>query len=332
MWKNMKLGAAGIILTLILGALLAPYPSSGQSPTKVARIGWLTGSGNISGNFVQPFMDGLRDLGYLEGKDVTIEYRSAGGVMERLPALASELVNLNVDVIVVSSTAAALAAKQATSTVPVVFHVYADPVEVGLVKSLQHPGGNMTGLYVLSTDLSAKRLELLKEAFPAVSRVAVLLYPNYVLSELQLKETERAAKALGVELFPIGVERPEDIEAALVTIDSLRADAILVFETPVTFTHRKRVVDVVAKTRLPAMYGMIPFVEDGGLMSYGNDLHDSYRRAAIFVDKILKGAKPGDLPIEQPTKVELLINLRTAKSLSVTIPPSLLVRADKVIE
>lgn len=293
----------------------------------------MSGSNPASaGEFIKVFSDALRERGWIEGQNVLIEYRYAEGKLERFSEFAAELVALKADVIFAPSTAATLAAKQATSTIPVVFHVYADPVGLGLVASMARPGGNMTGLSVISDEISAKRLELLKETFPRVSRVSVLVNPMHESSAQQLKETQRGATALGIELLPVEAKLPEDLEAAFAQLTAARAEALVVIENPTYFTHRKRIVELAAKSRLPTMYGMQPFTEDGGLMSYSVNYPDQFRRAAAYVDKILRGAKPGDLPIEQPIKLELLINLRTSKALGLTLPQSVLMRADKVIE
>ena len=323
-----------IVVALALGMVfLTAFSLSAEEPVRVTRIGILGGtSPTVGGKVLQVFVQALRARGWIEGNNIQIEYRYAEGKLDHLPTLAAELVALKVDVIFSPSTAATLAAKQATSTIPVVFHVYADPVGLGLVASMAHPGGNMTGLSVISDEISAKRLELLKEAFPKTSRVAVLFHPTHVSSLQQLKETQRGAKALGIELLPIEAQGPEDFEAVFAAMNNAHADALIVIENPSYVTHQKVIVELAAQSRLPTMYGMQPFVENGGLMSYSVNYADQFRRTATYVDKILKGAKPGDLPVEQPTKVELLINLKAAKALGAIIPQSVLGRADKVIE
>jgi putative ABC transport system substrate-binding protein len=268
----------------------------------------------------------------VEGQNIVIERRFADGKLDRLPALAAELVNFKVDVIFAPPTTAALAAKKATSAIPIVFALVGDPVGTGFVASLARPGWNMTGLSTINVELGAKRLELLKEAFPTVSRVAVLLNPTDPSNVLQLKETQRAAQALGMQLLPIEAQRPEDFDPAFLAMTTGRADALLVMENPINFTHRKLIVDLSNKSRRPAMHALTELVDAGGLMSYSVSYPDQFRRAATYVDKILKGAKPADLPVEQPTKFELVINLKTAKALGLTIPPSLLFRADQVIQ
>jgi len=264
-----------------------------------------------------------------------IEYRFAEEKLERLPALAAELVALKVDVIVAPNTPAALAAKQATRTIPIVFSFAADPLTSGLVTSLARPGGNVTGLSLLGPELVGKCLELLKETVPRVSRVAYLWQPG-ALDERQekdrLKRAEVAARALGMQLQFVGARGPEDFDRAFTDMTRARAGALTVLGGAMLFTERRRLVDLAAKNRLPAMYSWREFVDAGGLMAYGPNLTDSQRRAATYVDKILKGAKPGDLPVEQPTKFELVINLKTAKALGLTIPPSVLGRADEVIQ
>jgi len=279
------------------------------------------------------FRQGLRDLGYVEGRNVVIEFRDAEGKLERLPALAAELVALKVDVIVVGGTVAALAAKQATRTLPVVFVSAIDPVTDGLVTSLARPGGNVTGLSALAPELVGKRLELLKQAVPGVSQVAVLWQPGALgeRTERDLrKEAEVAARALGVRLQFVEARGPDDFDRAFSDMTKARAGALTVLGSTMLINERRRLVDLAAKNRLPAVYGLREYVDAGGLMCYGPNNADMSRRAATYVDKILKGAKPGDLPVEQPTKFELVINLKTAKALGLTIPPSLLQRAEVI--
>jgi putative ABC transport system substrate-binding protein len=286
--------------------------------------------------FREAFLQGLRDLGYNEGPNLVIEYRDAEGKPERLPALAAGLVALNVDVIVAGAgTLSALAAKQATTTIPIVFPVVGDPVADGLVTSLARPGGNLTGLSAVSTELIGKLLELLKQAVPGVSRVALLLKPDAAPERTMqgyLKESDAAARALGVQLQVVEAQGPEDFDRAFSDMSEARADALVVLGTPVFQVARQRLVDLAAKSRLPTVFSYRAFVDAGGLMSYGPSFPDMFRRAATYVDKILNGAKPADLPVEQPTKFELVINLKTAKALGLTVPQSLLARADEVIE
>jgi putative ABC transport system substrate-binding protein len=286
-------------------------------------------------HLLEAFRQGLRDLGYVEGRTLVIEYRSAEGKPERLPALAAELVALKVDVIVAGNTLGALAAKQATRTLPIVFPVAVDPVQSGLVTSLARPGGNVTGLSFFGPELVGKCLEQLKQAVPGVSLVAVLWQPGGLGERTEKdmrKGAEIAAPALGVRLHFVEARGREDFDRAFSEMTRARAGALTVLASVMFVNERRRLVDLAAKNRLPAVYAQREFVDAGGLMSYGADVADLFRRAATYVDKILKGAKPGDLPIEQPTKFELLINLKTAKALGLTIPPSLLLQADQVIE
>jgi putative ABC transport system substrate-binding protein len=321
--------------TLAGGLLAAPLAAEAQEAAKVARIGLLAGNLASNPHLPEAFRQGLRDLGYVEGRNVVIEYRSAEGKLERLPALAAELVALKVDVIVAGSTPQALAAKQATRTLPIVFASAPDPVENGLVTSLARPGGNVTGLSALAKELVGKRLEQVKQAVPGVSRVAVLWQPGAFGERTErdmLKGAEVAARALAVRLQFVEARGPEDFDRAFSDMSRARADALAVSSGAMFIIEGRRLVDLAAKNRLPALYPTRESVDAGGLMSYGPNLADSFRRAAGYVDKILKGAKPGDLPIEEPTKYELVINLKTAKALGLTIPPSLLQRADQVIE
>ena len=276
-------------------------------------------------------MQGLRDLGYVEGKNIAIEYRYTEGELDRLPDLAAELVRLNVDVIVTSAISSVQAAKKATATIPIVFASVGEAVDSGLVSSLARPGGNATGLTFLAPELDGKRLELLKEAFPKVTRVAFLLRVPAVRGD-PLKEAEAVAKTLGLRLQSVGVKGPDDFESAFKAAKSGGAEALLVISNPLSNTHRARIVDLAAKNRLPGIYPSPDFVEAGGLMSYAPDFLYNWRRAATYVDKILKGTKPADLPVEQPKKFEFVINLKAAKQIGVTIPPNVLARADRVIK
>jgi putative ABC transport system substrate-binding protein len=318
--------------TLAGGLLAAPLAAEAQQADKMARIGWLAVNLAAFPHVREAFLQGLRDLGHVEGRNVVIEYRDAEGKLERLPVLAAELVALKVDVIVAPSTPAALAAKQATRTLPIVFAVAADPVASGLVTGLAQPGGNVTGLSILAPELIGKRLEQLTQAVPGVSRVAVLWQPGALGKRTEqdmLKGAEATAGALGVRLQSVEVRSPADFDRAFSDMTRARAGALIVLPSPI-FSERRHLVDLAAKNRLPAVYTWREYVDAGGLMSYGPDLADMLRRAATYVDKILKGAKPADLPIEQPTKFELVINLKTAKALGLTIPQSLLQRADQV--
>jgi len=324
------------ILTLIaLGTV--PRAVEAQQAAKIPRIGYL--ASNLAGSgptrLHEAFLQGLRDLGYIEGRNVVIEYRDAQGKLETLPARAAELVARKVDVIFAPGTQHALAAQQATKTIPIVFADIADPVARGLVTSLARPGGNITGLANLQTDLVGKWLELLKQAVPGLNHVAFLWEPGYLPERAQrdLKErAEAAAKAAGVRLRFVDVRTSEDIDRAFSDMIRSRVDAVIVWGGVMFIYERRRIAELAAKNRLPGTYTMSEFVDAGGLMSYSPNIADNFRRAADYVDKILKGAKPADLPVEQPTKFELVINLKTAKALGLTIPPSVLHRADRVIE
>jgi putative ABC transport system substrate-binding protein len=319
-----------------LGLLAAPLAVEAQQAAKIARIGFLSLSLVPNRHLHEAFRQGLRDVGYVEGRNVVIEYRDAEGKPERLPALAAELVALKVDVIVTGGgTPPALAAKQATKTIPIVFASVPDPVTDGLVTSLARPGGNVTGSSNLNPELVGKCLEQLTQAVPGVSQVAILWQPGFMderTDKDMLKAADVGARALGVRLQVVEARGPADIDRAFSDMTRARAGALTVLPSAMLFTERRRLVDLAAKNRLPAVYAQREFVEAGGLMSYGPNLADLFRRAATYVDRILKGAKPADLPVERPTKFELVINLKTAKALGLTIPPSLLQRADQVIE
>jgi putative ABC transport system substrate-binding protein len=317
-----------------LGAMiLSAAVAAAQPPARAARLGVLD-AGTASAQTVryEAFRHGLNELGYVEGRNIVIEYRYAEGKPERLPALAAELVRLNVDLILTYGDQAVLAAKQASQTIPIVVALVGDLVGPGYVASLARPGGNITGLTTLHSELSAKRLELLKTAFPKVSRVAMLGNPTNAGNVAGFKESEVAARALRIHVVPLDVRRADDFESAFVTALRARADALIADADAVLLTHRARIAEFAAKNRLPAIYANQDYMDAGGLMFYGPNIADMYRRAATYVDKILKGAKPADLPIERPNKLEFVINLKTAKALGLTIPPSLLSRADRVIE
>ena len=304
-----------------------------QQPKKVYRIGFLGGSSaSAYARFIEAFRQGLRDLGYEDGQNITIDYRYGEGKRDRLPDLSAELVRLRVDVIVVSGALAISALKNATKTIPIVMTTVEDPVAQGFVASLARPGGNITGLTNLAPELSGKRLELLKETISKVSRVAVLWDPSTPGSAVTFKETQVVAPALSVQLQSLEVRNSNDFEGAFRAATTERAGALIVLQSLLTNAHRQRIVDLAVNNRLPAMYTQTEYVEVGGLMSYAPSYTDIYRRAAVYVDKILKGAKPADLPVEQPTKFELVINLKTAKQIGLTIPPNVLARADKVIK
>ena len=317
---------------LTLGMLGLPVAAEAQQAGKVPRIGFLFYGSPGPSPELDAFRQGLRELGYIEGQNITIEYRFAGGRVGQLPELAAELVRLKLDVIVTPGTPASVAAKQATSTIPIVFAGVADAVGAGLVADFARPRGNITGLTGISAELGGTRLELLKEVAPKASRVAVLFNPADRSNVLVLKELQESAPALRLTLQPLGVRGPGEFEGAFVAMSRKRAHALFGAAGILTTEHRKAVVDLAAKSRIPAMWGERQFVEAGGLMSYAVNFYDQVRRAATYVDKILKGAKPGDLPVEQPTKFELVINLKTAKALGLTIPQSLLLRADEVIQ
>jgi len=315
--------------------LAGPLAAEAQQAAKVARIGYLAPNLAASPHNHEAFRQGLRDLGYVEGRNLVIEYRDAEGKLERLPALAAELVALKVDVIVAPNTPAAVPAKQATKTIPIVFAVAGDPVGSGLVTSLARPGGNVTGLSNLALELVGKCLELLTRAVPGVSRIAVLWHPGVFPERTEkdlLKGAEVAARALGVRLQFVEARGPADFNRAFSDMTRARAGALTVLPSNMFISERRRLVDLAAKNRLPAVYPWKEFVDAGGLMAYGPNYDDLFRRAATYVDKILRGAKPGDLPVEQPTKFELVINLKTAKALGLTIPRSLLLNADEVIQ
>jgi putative ABC transport system substrate-binding protein len=326
----MRLIALAVVLTL--GLCVAPFAGEAQ---QAARIGYLALNLDVNPRFHDAFRQGLRDLGYVEGRDVVIEYRDAEGKPERLAALAAELVALNVDVIVAPGTLAALAAKRATATTPIVVSTIGDPVTDGLIKSLARPGGNVTGLSNLTGDLIGKCMQLLKEAVPGAARVAVLTHPGSATAKTDKDYATRAqaaGRSLGFVVQLIDAGRPVDLDRAFAEMTRWRANALVVMPYATLLQERTRVVALAAKQRLPAVYAYRENVVAGGLMSYGADLADQFRRSAAYVDRILRGAKPGDLPIEQPTKFELVINLKTAKALGLTIPPSVLGRADQVIE
>ncbi len=328
------LRGVGPIAALALGILVAASAADAQQPAKVYRIGVLANAPPTTPEVSRlwgAFWQGLGERGWIEGQNVVIEPRWSEGQVERLPALAAEIVRLNVDLIVAVGTPGARAAKQATSAIPIVMVYALDPVGEGLVDSFARPGGNVTGLtFVVGPEIVGKFLELLKEAVPKASRVAVLLHP--ARRALLMGETQAAARALAVKLQPLEVRGPNELEGAFAAMARERANALLVLPHPVTFVHARRIAALAAKSRLPAVYAFRESVEGGGLMAYAADAADMFRRAASYVDKILKGAKAADLPVEQPTRFELVINLKTAKALGLIIPPSVLFRADQVIQ
>jgi ABC-type uncharacterized transport system substrate-binding protein len=304
-----------------------------QQPTKIPRIGFLTaGSSSTIPARIDAFRQGLRELGYVEDKNIVIEWRFGEGKLDRLPALVAELVRLKVDVILSAGAAVTRPAKDATRTIPIVMAQDTDPVGNGFVASLARPGGNITGLSSYSAELNGKRLELLKEIVPKLSRLAVVGESTYPGNAQSLKETELAAGALKVQLQYLDVLDPKDIETAFRDTSKGRADGVLLLQSAVLNSQRKQTADLATKSRLPAIYYAPEFLDAGGLMSYAASITDLYRRAATYVDKILKGAKPADLPVEQPKKFELIISLKAAKQIGLTIPPNVLVRADQVIK
>ena len=315
-----------------LGLLAAPLAAEAQPAGKVP-IGFLSANARAAMSArTEAFRQGLRELGYVEEENISVEYLFAEGRVDRLRALVTELVRLKVSVIVTEGTTATRFAKEATSTIPIVMAQDPDPVGTGFVASLARPGGNITGLSNLRPDLGGKRLEVLKETLPRLARVAILGTSSVPGTPQTLRETELAASAVGVQLQYLEVVGPKDIGTAFSAASRGRADAVFVLASPILLSHRAQMADLAAKSRLPAMYYTAEFVRDGGLMSYGVNATDLFRRAATYVDKILKGAKPADLPVEQPTKFELVINLKTAKALGLTIPPAVLARADEVIQ
>jgi len=307
------------------------HPAEAQQPAKIPRIGVLiSGRPSIASRRIQAFKSGLRELGYVEGKNITLEYRYAEGKVESVSDLAADLVRLKVDIIVTDTSNATQAAKNATKIIPIVFTTANDPVGDGQVDSLARPGGNLTGLSILALDLNGKRLELLKEAFPNISRLGFLTRIGPT-SEQRFKEAETVAKGLGLQLQYVAAKDAEDLENTLDVAKRARVQALLAHPSSFVATNRTRIIDLSIKNRLPVIYGSGDHAEAGALMSYGPDITANYRRAAYYVDKILKGAKPADLPIEQPTKFEFTINLKTAKQIGVIISPNVLARADRVI-
>ena len=321
-----------VVLTLSLA--LPTLAAEAQETANKAHVGvlLLTPRAGAGGAYIEALRGGLRELGYVEGQNLLLEIRSAEGRPDRLPRLAAEILGTRPDVLVTAGSEAILTLKRATDVVPIVMATVMDPVALGITPSLAKPGGNLTGLAILSLELTSKRLQLLKEAFPRLSRVAVLWNPDNPGNALVLKEVETAAQALGLSWQGFAVRRPDKLVGAFEAVVGAQCNGILAIEDSVLFSHLSRIVESAARSRLPAMYAFRQFADAGGLMSYGPNTPDSFRRAAVYVHKILKGAKPADLPIEQPTKFELVINLKTAKALGLTIPPSLLLRADEVIQ
>jgi putative ABC transport system substrate-binding protein len=322
-----------LLIAVGAGALAWTGAARAQAPAKVRRIGLLSPtSPSVAAPLLQAFRLGLRDLGWVEGKNISIEYRYAEGRRDRLPDLAADLVRLKVEVIVASSAPAVVAAQEASRAIPIVITSTGDPVALGLVESLARPGGNVTGLSQMAFDLAGKRLELLKEMIPKISRVAVLWNSQSPGSTRTWKELQLPARQLGIQLYSLEVRNPNDFDKAFEDATRARAGALLVTAEPMITTNLERIAGLAAKSRLPSIHQFSEFADAGGLVAYGVDRADQYRRAATFVDKILKGAKPADLPVEQPTRFALVINLKTAKAIGITIPQSVLFRVDRVIE
>jgi putative tryptophan/tyrosine transport system substrate-binding protein len=330
----MRLYSVGLMVTLALAVLVAPRAPEAQPPTHVHvhRIGYLLGTTREREPFLEAFLEEMRTLGYVEGQNLVMEYRYAEGQFERLPTLAAELVRLKVDVLLAVITPAALALKQATTTIPIVMMGVGDPMGSGLVASLARPGGNITGVSTLYPELVGKQLEFLKNVLPTVSHVALLSNPANPANARNVQEADVAAQRLGVQLHLVEARGPEAFDSAFAAMTRAHAEALLVVGDAMFFEHRRRLAELAAMSHLPTMHNIRPFVEAGGLMAYGPNTPDLRRRAAVLVDKILKGAKPADLPVEQPTKFELVLNLKTAQALGLTIPPSVLFQADEVIK
>jgi putative tryptophan/tyrosine transport system substrate-binding protein len=322
----------GLRLILALGLLGAPLAADAQPSAKVARIGYLLATTQEQEPVLEAFLEAMRALGYVEGQHFVMVYRAAEGQYERLPDLAAELVRLPVDVLLVTNLPTALAAKHAITTIPIVMAGVAYPVENGLVASLARPGGNITGLASLPHELIGKRLELLKAVRPTVSRVAVLWNPANPAHAAAVREADVATQALGVQLHPVEARDPDAFDRAFAAMTSAHVGALLILGDPMFVQHRRRLAELAVRSRLPTMHNIRPYVEAGGLMAYGPRLTDLRRRAAVYVDKILKGAQPADLPVEQPTAFELVINLKTAEALGLTIPPTLLFQATEVLK
>ena len=324
-----------LLVALGAGALATPLVSFSQQQNKVWRVGFLllrSRPDTLDSEVVRAFLQGMSDLGYVEGKNLVIEWRFAEGEYERLPGLAAELVQLKVDVIVTPASQTTSAAQKSTTTIPIVMVNVGDPVGSGFVKSLAHPGGNITGLSNVSVDLSPKHLEMLLSMVPRLSRVAVLVNPTNSGYTTMLKSVETSAQKVGAKILPVEARTAPEIEKAFSAMSREKAGAVIVARDALFIQQARRIAELAAKNRLPSIAEIREYVDAGGLMSYGQNRRDNYRRATTYVDKIFKGAKPGDLPVEQPTKFELIINRKTAKALGLTIPQSLLISADKVID
>ena len=322
-----------LLALVALGAM--PLSGRAQHPGRIPRVGFLHPAvpQNNTTPFLEAFRQGMRELGYMEGKNLQLEVRWGEGKLERMPALAEELVRIKVDVIVAASSPSVIAARQATKTIPIVMPLSSDPVGDGLVASLAHPGGNITGLSMMAPEVGAKRLQLLKEVIPKPSRaVGVLWNPAYAGMAARFRDAQRNAPAAGIDVRSLEVRDTRELEKALEDVTRSRPDGLILLADPLTLSQRLRIVEFAAEARIPAVYEISEFADAGGLMSYGHNPGELCRRAATYVDKILKGAKPAELPIQQPTKFELVINLKTAKALGITIPQSILLQADRVIE
>ena len=319
------------LVTLAGGIVVVPLPGRAQQPAKIPRIG-VIGERTASDAFVAAFRQALRDLGYVEGQNILVEFRSTNGMLDRVPEIARELVRMPVDVLVVGGGVSAQYAKAATTTVPIVFTTVGDPVGIGLVASLSRPGGNATGMSNLQSELGAKQLELLKEVAPRITRVAVLYNPGSPISAAVVRGVQDVARPLAIELLLVDVRHPDEVPSVLSALAGRRADAVLVLSDPVFGSHLAKIAQATAKLRLPSVYARREFAVAGGLLAYGPNFEDNYRSAATYVDKILKGAKPAELPVQQPTKLELIINRKTANSLGLAIPKSVLLRANEVIQ
>ena len=330
--RRRRFGHALAVAVAFLVGFCPPGIVEAQQSTAPRRIGVLVVSFSPESKEAQAFRQGLRDAGYVEGRDVVLEWRFSEGKYDRVPGQATELVQSNVDLIVADTTVAAQAAKRATSTIPIVMAFVADPISAGFVNSLAHPGGNITGLSMMIPDVSTKRLYLLKEIVPRLARVSVLWNPNSPFHAKVIDELKVAAPGLGIDLTFLTVQKPEDIEPAFAAAVRARADALYVIEEPVIYTNRMTLLNLLSKARLPAIFPVRRFVADGGLICYGTNFEDLFRRSAGYVDKILKGANPGTLPVEQPVKFDLVVNLKTAKALGLAIPQSVMIQADEVIQ
>ena len=327
-----RIKTRAFVFALCASPLTLSSVAEAQQRSKIPTIGWLAVRPASAVSAVKSFQRAFSNLGFVEGKNIVFTYRYAEGDLDRLPGLADELVGLKVDVIIAPNTPAAVAAKNATKTIPIIFIDVTDPIATGLVDSLARPGGNITGFTTITSVLAGKRLELLKETIPKVSRVAMLWNPQESSSAQSWKESQLPARELNLQLHSMEVSRADKYEAAFKEAIKARSSALVWTSSPLGSTNQKLIVDLAEKHRLPAIYARRAVVEDGGLMSYGHDHDEPYRRVAVLVDKILKGAKPADLPVEQPTKFEMVINLKTAKQIGLTIPPNVLARADRVIK